>query len=149
VRRLVRAGVRGVLAAVVGGIVGAVLTRALMRLVILVAGGFSQFTWTGLAFIALFYVLFLTPGAVALAWSRARWPVFVLGVGAVAIPVQAVGIAQTDLEASGPFSAGQWALFVPIFLCMAAVYALQAVIVYRMARSTERERESRPAAAVA
>ena len=69
--------------------------------------------------------MFLTPGGVAVAWSSARWAVVVLVLGVVAIPVQAVGIAQTDLEASGPFSAGQWALFVPIFLTMAAVYALQ------------------------
>src|SRR5690349_11628023 len=119
-----------------------------MRLVILVADGFHQFTWTGLAFIALFYVVFLTPGAVAVAWSRARWAVVVLVVGSVAIPVQALGIAQTDLEASGPFSSQQWALFVPIFLGMAVVYALQAVLVYRVARSGRRDREGEPAAAL-
>ena len=132
--RLVRAGARGVAAAVLGGVVGAALTRGLMRLVILVAGGDPSFTWTGLAFIALFYVVFLTPGAVALAWSRARWPLFVFGAGAVAIPVQAAGIATTDLEAVGPFSTGQWAVLIPLFVAMAAAYALQALVVYRLAR---------------
>ena len=144
--RLVRALARGVGAAAVGGLVGAVLTRGLMRLVILVADGEPSFTWTGLAFIAVFHVMFLAPGAVALAWSRARWPLFLFGAGAVAIPVQATGIATTDLEAVGPFDAGQWALLVPLFVAMAAVYALQALIVFRLARSGRRDRECEPAA---
>ena len=138
VQGLLRAGVRGVAAAVLGGVVGALLTRGLMRLVIVVAGGTPQFTWTGMVFIALFYVVFLTPGTIALAWSRARWPQVVFGLGAVAIPVQAAGIATTDLEAVGPFSAGQWALLLPLFVAMAAVYALQAVIAYRVARAGTR-----------
>jgi hypothetical protein len=134
VQRVLKAGGRGLAAAVIGGVVGAVLTRGLMRLVVLVADGIPQFTWTGLAFITLFYVIFLTPGAIALALSRTRWPLFVFGAGAIAIPVQAIGIAQTDLEAAGPFSAGQWALLVVLFLAMAAVYVLQAAIVYPVAR---------------
>ena len=129
---LLRAGVRGVAAAVLGGVVGAVLTRGLMRLVIIVAGGTPQFTWTGLAFIALFYVVFLTPGAIALAWSRARWPLVVFGIGAVAIPVQAAGIATTDLPAVGRSAPGHWALLAPA-RCDGAVYAAQAVIAYRLA----------------
>ena len=133
-RRLMRAVGRGLAAAVLGGLVGAALTRALMRLVMVVADGNPTFTWTGTAFIALFYVVFLTPGAVALAWTRARWPWFVFGAGALAIPIQATGIATTDLEAVGPFTGGQWALLVLLFLAMAVVYALQAAIVYRVAR---------------
>jgi hypothetical protein len=147
-RRAVRALTRGIGAALVGALVGALLTRGLMRLIVLVADGVPSFSWTGLAFIALFYVVFLTPGAVALAWSRARWPLFVFGAGAVAIPVQASGIATTDLEAVGPFTAGQWALLVPLFLAMAAVYALQALIVFRVARSGGRDRQGEPAAAL-
>jgi len=135
VQHLLRALGRGVVAAVVGGLVGAALTRGLMRAVILVADGHPQFSWAGLVFIALFYVVILTPGAIALAWSRARWPVVVFGAGAVAIPVQAAGIATTDLESVGPFSAGQWVALVALFVAMAAVYALQAVIAYRLARS--------------
>jgi hypothetical protein len=148
VRRLVRALTRGTAAAVAGGLVGAALTRGLMRAIILVADGDPQFTWTGLAFIALFYVVFLLPGAVALAWTRARWPLFLFGAGAVAIPVQAIGIATTDLEAVGPFSAGQWAALVALFVVMAAVYALQAAIVYRVARSGRREGQGERAAAL-
>ena len=140
--RLVRAGAHGVAAAVLGGLVGTALTRGLMRLVILAAGGSPQFTWTGTAFIALFYVVFLTPGAIAVAWTRARWALFVLGAGALAIPVQAAGIATTDLESVGPFSTGQWAVLVPLFVGMAAAYAVQAGIVYRVARG------ARPAVAV-
>jgi hypothetical protein len=145
VRRLLRAVGRGLAAAVLGGLVGAALTRALMRLVMVVADGSPTFTWTGTAFIALFYVVFLTPGAVALAWSRARWPLVPYGIGVLAIPVQAIGIATTDLEAVGPFSAGQWALLVLIFLAMAAVYGLQAAIVFRVARSPRRNGERIPA----
>jgi hypothetical protein len=133
--RLVRALARGVAAAVLGGLLGAVLTRALMRVIMVVADGTLSFTWSGLAFIALVYVVFLAPGAVALAWSWARWPLFVFVAGAVAIPVQAAGIAQTDLEAVGPFGVGQWVALSVLFVGMAAVYALQAAIVYRVARS--------------
>ncbi len=133
-QRLVRALARGAAAALLGGLIGAVLTRALMRLIVIVADGTPTFTWSGLAFIALFYVVFLTPGAVALAWSRARWPLFVFGAGALAIPVQAAGIAQTDLEAVGPLTAGQWVALSVLFVVMAAVYALQAAIAYRVAR---------------
>ena len=136
--RLVRGGRAGVAAAVLGAVVGAALTRALMRAIILVADGTPPFTWTGTAFIAIFYVVFLTPGAVALAWSPAGWPLFVFGAGAVAIPVQAAGIATTDLEDVGPFSAGQWAVLVVLFVGMAAAYVLQAVIAYRVARGGAR-----------
>ncbi|SDE85901.1 hypothetical protein SAMN05660485_01891 [Blastococcus fimeti] len=138
VRRAMRAVARGGAAAVLGGVVGALLTRALMRLVMVVAEGDPSFTWTGLVFIALFYVVFLAPGAIALAWSPARWPLGVLGIGALAIPVQAAGIAQTDLEDVGPLGTGQWAALVPIFVAMAAVYALQADIVRRVARRPDR-----------
>ncbi|MFP5369335.1 MAG: hypothetical protein ACLGI3_01090 [Actinomycetes bacterium] len=144
--RVVRAVARGVGAAVVGGLVGAALTRGLMRLIVVVADGDPSFTWTGLAFIAVFYIVFLAPGAIALAWSRARWPLVVFGAGALAIPVQATGIATTDLEAVGPLSAGQWMLLVPLFLAMAAVYALQALIVFRLARSGRRDGQREPAA---
>jgi hypothetical protein len=113
-----------------------------------VAGGEAQFTWSGTAFIALFYVVFLTPGAVALAWSPARWPLFVFGAGAVAIPIQAAGIAQTDLEAVGPLSTGQWSVLVVLVVGMAAAYAVQAVIAYRVARSRRRDRQGEPAAAL-
>jgi hypothetical protein len=146
--RLMRAAVRGVGAALVGGLIGALLTRGLMRLIVVVADGDPSFTWTGLAFIALFYVVFLTPGAIALAWSRARWPVVLFGVGALAIPIQATGIAMTDLAAVGPISGGQWALLVPLLVAMAAVYALQALIVFRVARSGRRDRQGEPAAAL-
>jgi hypothetical protein len=146
--RLGRAVLRGVAAAVVAGVIGTAMTRGLMRAIVLVAGGEPQFTWSGTAFIALFYVVFLTPGAVALAWSPARWPLFVFGAGAVAIPIQAAGIAQTDLEAVGPLSTGQWTVLVVLFVGMAAAYAVQAVIAYRVARSGRRDRQGEPAAAL-
>jgi hypothetical protein len=145
-QRLGRAVLRGVVAAVVAGVIGTALTRGLMRAIILVAGGEPQFTWSGTAFIALFYVVFLTPGAVALAWSPARWPLFVFGAGAVAIPIQAAGIAQTDLAAVGPLSTGQWTVLVVLFVGMAAAYAVQAAIAYRVARSGRRDRQGEPAA---
>ena len=145
-QRLGRAVLRGVVAAVVAGVIGTALTRGLMRAIILVAGGEPQFTWSGTVFIALFYVVFLMPGAVALAWSPARWPLFVFGAGAVAIPIQATGIAQTDLEAVGPLSTGQWTVLVVLFAGMAAAYAVQAVIAYRVARSGRRDRQGESAA---
>jgi hypothetical protein len=144
--RLVQAVVRGIAAAVLGGLVGAVLTRGLMRLVMLVAGGDTTFTWLGTAFIAIFYIVFLTPGAIALAWSRARWPLVLFGLGAVAIPVQAAGIATTDLAAVGPFGAGQWAILSVLFVAMACVYALQALVVLHVARSGRRDGEREAAA---
>lgn len=143
-QRLLRALRRGIGAALVGGLIGAVLTRMLMRVIMVVAGGATTFTWSGLAFIATFYVVVLTPGAVALAWSRGRWPLFVFGAGALAIPVQAAGIATTDLEAVGPLSAGQWVGLSVLLLGMAAVYALQAMIAYRLARSAGRGTQGGP-----
>ncbi|MGY1827617.1 MULTISPECIES: hypothetical protein [unclassified Blastococcus] len=145
-RRMLRALVVGIAAAVLGGVVGAVLTRGLMRLVALVAGGDPAFSWTGLAFIAVFYIVFLAPGAVALAWGRSRWSQAVLALGAVAIPVQAAGIAQSDLEGVGPLGAGQWTALTALFVAMAVVYALQAVLVYRLARSGAADRGREPAA---
>jgi hypothetical protein len=147
-RRLLLAVARGVGAALAAGVVGAALTRALMRLGMLVAEGDTTFTWAGTAFIALFYVVFLTPGSIALAWSTARWPLYLFGAGAVAIPLQATGIATTDLAAVGPLGAGRWALLVPLFAAMAAVYALQAGIAYRLARSAGRDRQGEPAPAL-
>jgi hypothetical protein len=142
-RRVLRALGRGVAGAVTGGVVGAALTRGLMRAVILVASGDPQFSWTGTAFIAVFYIAFLTPGAIALACSRARWPWFLFGAGAVAIPVQAAGIAQTDLRAVGPFSTGQWTVLVALFVAMAAAYTVQARVAYRVARGgAQRQVES-------
>ena len=143
---MVRAVARGLGAAVIGGLIGAALTRALMRVVIIVAGGTPAFTWTGTMFIAFFYVVFLLPGAIALAWSRARWPLFLFGAGAVAIPVQATGIATTDLADVGPFSTGQWAVLVVLFVGLAAVYVLQALVVFRVAGSGRRSDERKPTA---
>jgi hypothetical protein len=77
-----------------------------------------------------------------------RRPLFVFGAGAVAIPIQAAGIAQTDLEAVGPLSTGQWTVLVVLFVGMAAAYAGQAVIAYRVARSGRRDRQGEPAAAL-
>jgi hypothetical protein len=85
-----------------------------------------------------FYIVFLTPGAIALAWSRGRWPLFVFGAGAVAIPIQAVGIATTDLDGLGSFGSGQWTVLVVLFVGMAAAYTVQAVIAYRVARGGAR-----------
>jgi hypothetical protein len=135
VQRLLRALGRGVVAAVVGGLVGAALTRGLMRAVILVADGdprFSGRAWcSSRCSTSSSWLLVRSPwpgAAPAGRWSSSS-------PGAVAIPVQAAGIATTDLEAVGPFSAGQWAALVALFVAMAAVYALQAVIAYRLARS--------------
>ncbi|MCF6506518.1 hypothetical protein E9549_03710 [Blastococcus sp. MG754426] len=145
-RRILRALAVGIAAAVLGGAVGAVLTRGLMRLVALVAEGDPAFTWSGLAFIAIFYVVFLAPGAVALAWRRSRWSLAVLALGAVAIPVQAAGIAQSDLEGVGPLSAGRWIALTALFVAVAVVYAFQAVLVHRVACSGGRDRGHEPAA---
>src|SRR4051795_3006639 len=90
--RLVRALARGVAAALLGGVLGAVLTRALMRVIMVVADGTLSFTWSGLAFIALLRRL---PSARCgrARLESGRWPLFVFVAGAVAIPVQAAGIA--------------------------------------------------------
>jgi hypothetical protein len=82
---------------------------------------------------------------VALAGSRDRWPLVLFGIGALAIPVQAVGMATTDLAAVGPLSTGQWALLAGLFVALAAVYVLQATIVFHVARSGRRTGERMPA----
>jgi hypothetical protein len=68
-----------------------------------------------------------------------------VAAGALAIPVQASGIATTDLEAVGPFSTGQWTVLIPLFVGMAAAYAVQAAIAFRVARA--RVETTAPAAA--
>ena len=60
------------------------------------------------------------------------------GAGAVAVPVQAVGIATTDLDGLGSFGSGQWTVLVVLFVGMAAAYTVQAVIGYRVARGGAR-----------
>jgi hypothetical protein len=74
-RRAVRSGVLGVAAAVAVGIVAGVSSRALMRLVTLVAGADPSFTWQGTVGIVVGYVLPFVPGAVAsvLTGRRIRW----------------------------------------------------------------------------
>jgi hypothetical protein len=86
--------------------------------------------------------------------ADSRWPAagplaaLRLGAGAVAIPVQAAGIATTDLAAVGPFSAGQWAALSVLFLCIAAVYAMQAAIVHRVARPRRGEGQADPSSSL-
>ena len=55
--------------------------------------------------------------------------------------MQATGIATTDLADVGPFSAGQWTVLAVLFVGMAAVYVLQAVVAFRVARSGRRNGE--------
>jgi hypothetical protein len=135
--------VRGLAAAVLGGLIGAGITRALMRAIVVTIGNPPEFTWAGTAFIALFYIAFLTPGAVALAWSRARWPAFVLGAGALAIAVQATGIGISDLGDVGGLTTGSWVVLGALIAGMAVVFVVQALVVLKVARGAE-TRDEKP-----
>ena len=96
-RRWVLAVQTGVAAAVVPGLVSAIITRLLMRVVTLLVNGVPDFTLAGSAGIALIYVLFLLPGCLALAFTRARWPWILFGGGACVLVFEAlvIGLQET------------------------------------------------------
>lgn len=132
--RLRRAVVIGFVAAALWGLLSAAITRLLMRAVTLLTRGAPDFTWVGTIGIAVAYVVVLTPGAIALAYSGRRWSRVLFGLCAAYLAYTAVviGIAETSSHALG-LTAWRWAGLIAVLLAMLAVYTAQVVLVYRTA----------------
>jgi hypothetical protein len=98
----------GVLAALVVGTALGAVSRALMALVSLAAGGSSSFSWSGTAFILGLYALVMVPGgAVAgLTTHRLRWLLPI--AGALFLCVPAIGVASEEIGGTASFGAIQW-----------------------------------------
>jgi hypothetical protein len=140
VQRLLRALIRGAVAAGFWGLLSALLTRALMRAVVLITEGTPEFSWTGTLGIAIFYVVALLPGAVALAYSDGRWPYLLFGAGIALLALQAVAIGTQETAQATGLSLWRWALLALILLTMLCVYAAQVALVHRAARAGKRLR---------
>lgn len=124
----------GVAAAVVLGVVSAVVTRGLMRAVTLLTNGDPAFDPGGLLLIAVFYVVMLLPGCVALACSPARWPwwLFITGVAVLAFEAVVIGLQET--AGTHDMSTGRWIGLMLVLLTMLATYAAQVLVAARWAR---------------
>ena len=133
-RRLLRAVLAGGTAALLWGLAAALVFRLLMRAVAEVTSTATTFSLTGTAFIAVFFVLLALPGAIALAYSRRRWPWLVLGTGLGLLAVQAVGIGSGDLGGTHHLTTGEWILLTALFMAMAGVIAAEALLIGRTAR---------------
>jgi hypothetical protein len=133
-RRWVLAVRTGVAAAAVPGLVSAIITRLLMRAVTLIVNGVPDFTLTGSAGIAIIYMLFLLPGCLALALSRARWPWILFGAGAGVLLFEAIAIGRQETVDAHDMTATRWFALLTVLILMAAVYCAQCVIAARWAR---------------
>lgn len=132
--RLRRAVLHGGSAAVVGGLLSAAVTRVLMAVVAVLTGDGPEPTVVGTVGIAVFYVLVLLPGAVALAWSATRWSWALYLAGVLLLAFEAVAIGLQETADSRDLTIGAWVLLVGVLTAMAAVYVGQVVWVARAAR---------------
>jgi hypothetical protein len=133
-RRLARAVLNGGAAALLWGVAAGLAARLVMRLIAEVTSTATSFSVSGTALIVTFFVALPLPGAVAMAWSRDRWPWLVLGAGVVLLAVQAVGIGSSDLGVTHHLTAVDWVLIGLLLTAMAGVIAAQGVLVARTAR---------------
>src|SRR3712207_4882810 len=118
-RRLLKAVLAGGAAALLWAVAAALVFRLLMRAVAEVTSTAPTFSLAGTAFIAVFFVVLALPGAIALAYSRGRWPWLVLGTGLGLLAVQAVGIGSGDLGVTHHLTSGDWVLLTAVFVAMA------------------------------
>ena len=91
-RRLLKAVPAGGTAALLWGLAAALVCRLLMRAIAEVTSTAPGFSPGGTAFNAIFFIVLALPGAIAVPYSRSRWPWLVLGTGLGLLAVQAVGI---------------------------------------------------------
>ncbi len=125
---------RGFAAAAVAGAGSALITRALMRAVVLLTNGDPEFSLGALLFIALFYMLALLPGCLALARTRAWWAWLLLAAGVMLLAFEAVAIGLDETTATHDMTPGRWSLFVAVLVSMLATYAIQVTLAVHWAR---------------
>ncbi len=140
--RVLRAVARGVAAAAVWGVLSAAITRGLMRTVTVITQGTPDFTWFGTFGIAVIYVAALTPGAIALAYSRSRWSWILFGGGVAFLVYGAVVIGVDETSHAQGLAGWRWAGLVAVLLAMVAVYTAQVLLVERSVRTAARSPES-------
>jgi hypothetical protein len=136
--RLGRAVLTGVAAAAVWGVLSAVITRLLMRAVTVLSQGTPDFTWFGTVGIAVIYTAALTPGAIALAYSRSRWSRILFGGGIAFLAYGAVVIGVDETSHVQGLTVWRWAGLVAVLLAMLAVYTAQVLLIYRSVRESGR-----------
>ena len=141
--RVLRAVARGTAAAVVWGLLSAAITRVLMRVVTLLTRGTPDFTWFGTFGIAVIYVAALTPGAIALAYSRTRWSWLLFGGGVAFLAYGAVVIGVEETSHAQGLSAWRWAGLIAVLLTMLTVYTAQVLLVHRSVRTSGRSSAAR------
>jgi hypothetical protein len=131
---VIRIGV-GVLAALVAGAALGAVSRALMALVTVAAGGSNSFSWSGTSFILLLYVLVMVPGGVvaALTARRLRW--VLPGAGALFLCLPAVGVAAAEIGSTAGFGALQYA---GVAAAGAAVFATIGLLPWLTVRVADR-----------
>jgi hypothetical protein len=119
-------------AAVVAGAVLGALSRALMALITLIAGGQPSFSFAGTGFVLALYAAVVLPGALlaALTVHRARW--LLLGAGAVFLCVPAIGVAQEEVTGTELFDAVQWIGVGSAGLAIFATVAVLPVLTVRL-----------------
>ena len=133
-RRLLKAVPAGGTAALLWGLAAALVCRLLMRAIAEVTSTAPAFSPGGTAFNAIFFIVLALPGAIAVPYSRSRWPWLVLGTGLGLLAVQAVGIGAGDLGGTHHLTTGDWVLLTAIFVAMAGVIAAEAPLIGRTAR---------------
>ncbi|MGW0045081.1 hypothetical protein [Rhodococcus sp. NPDC003348] len=121
----VRAVGVGVSAAVVAGLLVGVVSRVLMRVTTLLAGGSPHLSWRGSAAIVMIYAVVMLPGAIVAALTTRRGSTLPLVAGAVLLFVPAIGVATEEIGHPADVGAVRLA---GAALCAAAVFAMLALL---------------------
>ncbi|SEK20430.1 hypothetical protein SAMN05444583_10141 [Rhodococcus maanshanensis] len=116
--------VAGVGSAVVAGVLVGIVSRLLMRVTTLAAGGSAGFSWSGSAGIVVLYVAAMIPGAllVATTGGRRSW---LLASGAAFLCLPAIGVASEEIGYLGDLSVVR---LLAVGLSGAAVFATLALL---------------------
>jgi hypothetical protein len=137
---------RGAAAALVAGAVLGTLSRGLMALVTLAAGGTNSFSWSGTAFILIIYAAAILPGGLlaGVTTHRLRW--LLLAAGAAFLCVPAVGVAGAELGSTAGFDTVRW---VGVGVTAAAVFGTIGLLPLLTVRLADRWTGRTPGTAVA
>ena len=139
------------IAGVAGALLGA-LSRVLMRLVTLIAGGEPGFSWSGTIFIVLLYVVAPAPVAALSAFTTRWWRWIAAAAGTALLAVPAIGVTGEELGNTAGFSAAQWAGTMIVTVAIFATTVVLPIATVRLVDRTvgrARLRQRRPTAPMA
>ncbi|MFC7447431.1 hypothetical protein [Rhodococcus daqingensis] len=122
---MARRFVVGVGSAVAAGVLVGIMSRLLMRLTTLAAGGSAGFSWSGTAGIVALYVAAMIPGALLVATTGARRSWWLLAAGAVFLCFPAIGVASEEVGYLGDLSVVR---LLAVAVSGAAVFATLALL---------------------